>query len=48
MEKKKICIKAFLQKRQRLLPFVASVDGILGVEEAATLKSIASCIATKW
>ena len=29
-------------------PFVASVDGFLGVEATATLKRIASNLATKW
>ena len=28
--------------------FVTSVDGLLGVEEAATLKRISSNLATKW
>ena len=39
---------ACLQKRRHFLPFVASVDGLLGAEAAATLKRIASRLATKW
>ena len=31
-----------------LPPFIASVDGLLGVEATATLKTIASCLATNW
>ena len=29
-------------------PFVASMDGLLGVEATATLKRLASRLATKW
>ena len=47
-EKKKKYIHARLNKRQQFTPFVASVDGLLGVEAEATLKRIASHIATKW
>ena len=31
-----------------LIPFVALVDGLLGVEATATLKRISSRLATKW
>ena len=46
--KKKMHLKAFLQKRQHFSPYVFSVDGLTGVEATATLKRIASCLATKW
>ena len=46
--KKKMYLEACLQKCQHFSPLVASVDGILSVEASATLKSIASCLATKW
>ena len=45
---KKMYLEACLQKRQHFYPFVASVDVLLGVEATATLKRIASCLATKW
>ena len=45
--KKKMSLEACLQKRQHFSPFVASVNGLLGVEATATLKKIASCLATK-
>ena len=41
-------LKTCLQQRQNFSPFVASVDGILGVEAIATLKRIASRLASKW
>ena len=41
-------LEACLQQRRHFSPFVASVDGLLGVETTATLKSVASCLATKW
>ena len=31
-----------------LISFHASVDGLLGVEATATMKSISSCLAKKW
>ena len=37
-----------LQQRRHFPPFVASVEGLLGVEATATLKRLASCLATKW
>ena len=46
--KKKMYLEACLQKRRHFSPFVASVDGLLDVEVAATLKSISSRLATKW
>ena len=45
---KKMYLEACLQKRRQFSLFVASVDGLLRVEETATLKSIASRLATKW
>ena len=41
-------LKAFLRRRRHFSPFVASVDGLLGVEVTATLKRLASSLATKW
>ena len=41
-------LEACLHQRRHFSPFVASVDGLLGVEATATLKRIASCLATKW
>ena len=41
-------LDACLQKRQHFPPFFASVDGLLGVEALAKLKSISSRLATKW
>ena len=46
--KKKMYLEAFLQQRRHLSPFVASVDGFLGVKATATLKRIAICLASKW
>ena len=46
--KKKMSLEACLQQRQYFSPFVASVDGLLGVEATATLKRIACRLATKW
>ena len=46
--KKKMYLEACLQQRRHFSTFVASVDGLLGVEATATLKRIASCVATKW
>ena len=45
---KKMYLEACLQQRQHFSPFFASVDGLLGVEAAATLKRIASRLASKW
>ena len=41
-------LDASLQQRRHFSSFVASVDGLLGVEATATLKMLASCLATKW
>ena len=46
--KNKIYLEACLQQRRPFSPFSASVDGLLGVEATATLKRIASRLATKW
>ena len=46
--KKKIYLEACLQQRWHFSPFFASVYGLLGVEAMATLKRIASRLATKW
>ena len=46
--KKKMYLEACLQQHRHFSPFVASVDGLLGVEETATLKRIASRLSTKW
>ena len=46
--KKKMYLEACLQQRWHFSPFVASVDGLLGVEATGTMKRIASCLATKW
>ena len=39
---------ACVHQRQNFSPFVASVDGHLWVEATATLKRIASRLASKW
>ena len=41
-------LEACLQKRRHFSPFVTSVDRLLGVEATATLKMLASRLATKW
>ena len=46
--KKKMYQEACLQQRRNFSPFVASVDGLLGVEATATLKRTARRLATKW
>ena len=45
---KKMYLEACLQQRQHFLPFVASIDEILDVEAAATLKIMSSRLSTKW
>ena len=40
--------EACIKQLRHFTPFVASVDGVLSVETKATLKMIASCLATKW
>ena len=46
--KKKKYLEACLQKCRQFPPFIVSVDGLLGVEAAATLKRISSHLSTKW
>ena len=46
--KKKMYLERCLQQRRHFLPFVASIDGLLSVEATATLKRIASRLASKW
>ena len=46
--KKKMYLGVCLQQRRHFSPFVASVDGLLWVGAMATLKRIASFLATKW
>ena len=41
-------LEAYFQQRRRFSPFVASVDGLLGVEATATLKRLSSRLDTKW
>ena len=41
-------LNSFLNQRRHFTPFVASVDGLLGVEAEETLKLIASRLAQKW
>ena len=45
--KKCMYLEACIQQRKHFYPFVALVDGFLGVEATATLKRIASRLATK-
>ena len=45
--KKKMYLEACLQQRRHFYPFVALVEGLLGVEATAILKRIASRLATK-
>ena len=45
--KKRMYLEACLHQRRHLPPFVASVDGLMEVEATATLKRLASCLATK-
>ena len=46
--KKRTYLEACLQQRRHFSPFVASVNGLLGVEVMATLKRLSSRLATKW
>ena len=46
--KKKIFLEACLQQHQHFSTFATSVDGLLGVDAAATLKIITSYLTTKW
>ena len=45
---KQMYLEACLQQRQHFSPFVASVDGLIGMETKATLKRIASRLSSKW
>ena len=45
---KKMYLEACLQQRRHFSPSVASVDGLLWLEATATLKRLASCLATRW
>ena len=47
-EKKWMYLEECLQQRRHFSPFVASVDGLLGVAATATLKRLSSCMTTKW
>ena len=46
--KKKMYLEACLQQHRHFSLFVASMDGLLGVEATAALKRIAIRLATKW
>ena len=46
--KKNMYLEACFQQRQHFSPFVALVDRMLGVKAMATLKRVASRLATKW
>ena len=46
--KKQMYLEARLQQRRHFSPYVASVDGFLGVEATETLKRLGSRLATKW
>ena len=46
--KKRMYLETCLQQRRHFSPFVTSVDGLLGVDSAATLKRLASRLDTKW
>ena len=41
-------LEACLQKRRHVSPFVAYVDGILGMEASSTLKILSSRLAKNW
>ena len=47
-EKKKKYLNACLNERLHLNPFVASVNGLLGVKAEATLKHITICLIKHW
>ena len=44
----KMYLEACLQQRRHFSPFVTLVKRLLGMEETATLKRIASRLTTKW
>ena len=41
-------LETCLQQRRKFSPFIASVDGLLGVEATDTLKRISSRLAKNW
>ena len=41
-------LESCLHQRRHFSPFVASVDGLLGVEATTTLKMLASRLAIEW
>ena len=41
-------LEAYLQQHQHISPFVASVDGLLGVQATVTLKRLVIRLDTKW
>ena len=41
-------LEVCFQQRRHFSPFVASVDGLLGVEAMAILKRLDNLLATKW
>ena len=41
-------LEACLHQHRHFSPFVASVDGFLGVEVTTTARTLASCMAIKW
>ena len=47
-EKKFKYLDSCLQHQRQFYPFVTPVNGLLGVEDEATLKQLASHITTKW
>ena len=47
-KKKRKYRNACLNERRHFTPFVASLDGLLGVEAEATLKRVASRLTQKW
>ena len=46
--KKRMYLEACLQQRQHFPPFVASADGLMGVETTENLKRLVISLATKW
>ena len=47
-ENKKKYLNTCLHQHQHFTPFIASVDGLLGVEAEATLKHITGRLTQKW
>ena len=46
--KKRVYLEECLQQRRNFYPFVALVDGMMGVDATSTLKRFASRLATNW